>query len=82
MSEAELHILRARLRGGIFSKASRGELKGSLPVGFVYGPYDRVILDPDQQIQQVINTFFQTFRRTGLAFFHLLGGEPFVNLVH
>lgn len=69
MSEAELHILRARLRGGILSKASRAELKGRLPVGFVYGPDDRVILDPDQQVQQAINTFFQTFRRTGSAFF-------------
>ena len=68
MSEAELHILRARLRGGILSKASRGELKGRLPVGFVYGPDDRVILDPDQQVQQAINTFFQAFRRTGSAF--------------
>jgi len=68
MSEAELHILRARLRGGILSKASRGELKGRLPVGFVYGPDDRVILDPDQQVQQAINTFFQIFRRTGSAY--------------
>jgi DNA invertase Pin-like site-specific DNA recombinase len=68
MSEAELHILRARLRGGILSKASRGELKDSLPVGFVYGPDNRVILDPDQQVQQAINTFFQTFGRTGSAF--------------
>jgi len=68
MSEAELHILRARLRGGILSKASRAELKGRLPVGFVYSPDDRVILDPDQQVQQAINTFFQDFRRTGSAF--------------
>lgn len=68
MSEAELHILRARLRGGILARASRGELKGRLPVGFVYGPDDQVILDPDQQVQQVLHTFFQTFRRTGSAF--------------
>jgi hypothetical protein len=26
MSEAELHVLRARLRGGIINKARRGEL--------------------------------------------------------
>ncbi len=68
MSEAELHMLRARLRGGVLSKASRGELKGRLPVGFVYGPDDRVILDPDQQVQQALHTFFQTFCRTGSAF--------------
>jgi len=32
MSEAELHVLRARLRGGILNKASRGELRTALPV--------------------------------------------------
>jgi len=32
MSEAELHVLKARLQGGIFSKARRGELKSPLPV--------------------------------------------------
>lgn len=41
MSEAELHVLRARLRGGIMSKAKRGELLGPLPIGFVYGPDGR-----------------------------------------
>jgi DNA invertase Pin-like site-specific DNA recombinase len=29
MSEAELHILRARLNGGIRDKAARGELRAS-----------------------------------------------------
>jgi DNA invertase Pin-like site-specific DNA recombinase len=35
MSEAELHVLRARLNGGIRNKAARGELRRGLPVGFV-----------------------------------------------
>ena len=65
MSEAELHVLRARLRGGILSKAKRGELRGPLPVGFAYGPQDTVVLDPDAQVQQVIRLFFDTYRRTG-----------------
>ena len=65
MSEAELHVLRARLEGGIRSKASRGELKARLPVGLVYGPDKRFILDPYQQVQQAIRLFFQTFRRNG-----------------
>jgi hypothetical protein len=34
MSEAELHILRARLNGGIRNKAARGDLRRGLPVGF------------------------------------------------
>jgi DNA invertase Pin-like site-specific DNA recombinase len=33
MSEAELHVLRARLLGGIRNKAVRGELRRGLPVG-------------------------------------------------
>src|SRR5689334_14642460 len=65
MSEAELHVLRARLRGGILSKAKRGELRGPLPIGFAYGPQDTVVLDPDAQVQQVIRLFFETYRRTG-----------------
>src|SRR5450432_1100471 len=36
MSEAELHFIRARLRGGQLSKARRGELRMGLPVGLVY----------------------------------------------
>jgi DNA invertase Pin-like site-specific DNA recombinase len=67
MSEAELHVLRARLQGGILSKARRGELRVPLPIGFVYDPLGRVALDPDQQIQQAVRLFFRTFRRTGSA---------------
>jgi DNA invertase Pin-like site-specific DNA recombinase len=67
MSEAELHVLRARLRGGIVNKARRGELEVPLPVGFVYDTTGRVGLDPDRQVQETIRAFFQTFRRTGSA---------------
>ena len=65
MSEAELHMLRARLRGGILSRARRGELKQMLPIGFVHDAADRVVLDPDAQVQAVIRLFFATFERTG-----------------
>lgn len=67
MSEAELHVLRARLQGGIRNKARRGELKSPLPVGLVYDPQDRVVLDPDLQVQQALHTFFQAYERTGSA---------------
>jgi DNA invertase Pin-like site-specific DNA recombinase len=40
MSEAELHVLRVRLNGGIRNKAARGELRRGLPVGFVWGEAD------------------------------------------
>ncbi len=67
MSEAELHFLRARLRGGILSKARRGELANPLPVGLLYDEARHVRLDPDQQIQQAVHLLFDTFRRTGAA---------------
>ena len=67
MSEAELHILKARLRGGVLNKARRGELKLPLPVGFVYDE-DKVVLDPNQHVQQSIQYFFKTFKRTGSAY--------------
>lgn len=65
MSEAELHVLKARLRGGILSRARRGELKQMVPAGLAYDAQDRVILDPDAQVQGVVRLFFETFRRTG-----------------
>jgi len=67
MSEAELHVLNARLRGGILNKARRGELQGPLPIGFVYDPQGRVVLDPDTQVQATLRHFFATFRQTGTA---------------
>jgi DNA invertase Pin-like site-specific DNA recombinase len=67
MSEAELHVLRARLRGGVLNKARRGALKLPLPVGFVYREDEQVILDPDQQVQGAVRLLFATFQRTGSA---------------
>ena len=67
MSEAELHVLRARLIGGILNKARRGELQCRVPIGLVYDAAGRVVLDPDQQVQHTIRALFETFRRTGSA---------------
>ena len=67
MSEAELHILRARLRGGILNKAQRGELVTHLPIGFVYDNQKRVQLDPDKQVREIIALFFRTFQYAGSA---------------
>jgi DNA invertase Pin-like site-specific DNA recombinase len=67
MSEAELHIIRARLVGGQRSKARRGELRLSLPTGLVYDAADNVALDPDAEVQGAIRCVFDTFARTGSA---------------
>jgi len=67
MSEAELHMLRARLQGGIRNKARRGELWLPLPVGLAYDTQGQVILDPDRQVQQTVRTFFEVYQRAGSA---------------
>jgi len=67
MSEAELHVLKARLRGGILNKVRRGEYRCPLPTGFVYDVAGNVVLDPDKQIQETIGYFFETFSRVGSA---------------
>jgi len=67
MSEAELHFIRARLIGGQLSKARRGELRMSLPVGLLYDPAGRTVLDPDTGVQQAIRHVFTLFARTGSA---------------
>ena len=67
MSEAELHVLKARLIGGQLAKARRGELETPLPVGLVYDAAAKVTLDTDQSVQDALRQFFETFRRTGSA---------------
>ena len=46
MSEAELHLIRARLDGGLRNKAERGELRSSLPVGLDRDEDGRIVLCP------------------------------------
>ena len=67
MSEAELHVLRARLIGGQLNKARRGELWIRPPLGFVVDPAGKLILDPDEQVQSAVRLVFGTFGRTGSA---------------
>jgi DNA invertase Pin-like site-specific DNA recombinase len=67
MSEAELHVLKARLRGGILNKARRGEYHCPLPTGLVYDGAGNVVLDPDVKVQETITHLFQTFMRVGSA---------------
>jgi DNA invertase Pin-like site-specific DNA recombinase len=68
MSEAELHIIRARLDGGIRNKAARGELRRGLPVGFVWGDSDgEVLFHPDAAVAGAIRTVFERFAEYGSA---------------
>ena len=68
MSEAEVHILRARLDGGIRNKAARGELRRGLPVGLVWGDDDgEVLFHPDQAVVTAVRSVFERFAEFGSA---------------
>ena len=68
MSEAELHILRSRMRGGLMNKVKRGELKLVLPIGFAYDLQNKIVIDPDEQVRKCIEKFFQVFDEEKSAF--------------
>ena len=65
MSEAELHILKQRMLEGKRIKAERGELGFSVPIGYVRRPSGEVRLDPDEQVQQVVQLIFRKFEEIG-----------------
>lgn len=67
MSEAELHLIRARLDGGLRNKAKRGELRLWLPVGLDRDEDDRVVLCADEQVRHAIERVFTLWRRQGSA---------------
>ena len=68
MAEAELHVIRARLEGGIRNKAARGQLRRGLPIGFVWGEEDGdVLFHPDQAVTGAIQCVFDKFTEMGSA---------------
>jgi DNA invertase Pin-like site-specific DNA recombinase len=65
MSEAELHIMRARLDQGRWNKAGRGELGFNMPRGYLKRPSGEVCLDPDERVRAIIRLVFDVFERRG-----------------
>jgi len=63
MSEAELHILKARMLEGRRAKARRGELGKPVPMGYLRRPSGEVVLDPDEQAQSTLRLVFELFQR-------------------
>ena len=63
MSEAELHILKARMLAGRKAKAGRGQLGKPVPMGYVRRPSGEVAFDPDEQAQTTIRLVFDLFDR-------------------
>src|SRR6202048_2088962 len=67
ISEFELGVLRARMFEAARSKAKRGELRISSPIGYAWDRYVGLGLDPDRRLQEVIRLVFQKFRELGSA---------------
>jgi DNA invertase Pin-like site-specific DNA recombinase len=67
MSEFELTLIRKRLVDAAIAKARRGELRISVPVGYVWSRDDGLMMDPDRRIQDAIRTIFRLFERLGSA---------------
>jgi DNA invertase Pin-like site-specific DNA recombinase len=68
LAESELHFLRSRLRGGILTKARRGQLRLPPPIGLVHDPRGELVLDPDAGVRHAVALLFDTFTATGSAF--------------
>jgi excisionase family DNA binding protein len=67
ISEFELGVLRARMLDAARSKASRGELRLSVPFGYIWHREAGLGLDPDLRLQEVIRLIFARFRGLGSA---------------
>lgn len=68
MSQAELHFMSLRLRGGKLNKAKKGELRFPLPVGYCHDTDGSTVIDPDQQVQGAVRLLFAVFRQAGSAY--------------
>src|ERR1700749_5267626 len=65
ISEFELGVLRSRMLDAARSKASRGELRRSVPFGYIWHREVGLSFDPDLRIQEAIRLIFTRFRELG-----------------
>lgn len=68
ISEMELHNIRLRMQGGLVNKAKRGELRVPLPIGYAYDPLNRIIFDPNKDVQEAVRKVFSTFEAKGSVY--------------
>ncbi len=68
MSQAELHLIRARLYGAKLNKAKRGELRFPIPVGYIYDDQGNIIFDQDAQVCHIIQLLFSVFKEKKTAY--------------
>src|SRR5438552_5782083 len=67
ISEFELGVIRARMLDAARAKARRGELRISVPIGYIWHPEMGLGLDPNVRVQEAIRLIFTRFRQLGSA---------------
>jgi DNA invertase Pin-like site-specific DNA recombinase len=67
ISEFELGVLRARMIDAARAKARRGELRISVPIGYLWHREIGLGFDPDIRLQEAIRLIFARFRELGSA---------------
>ena len=68
MSQAELHLIKARLYGAKLNKAKRGELRFPIPVGYMYDDQGNIAFDQDAQVCHTIELLFSVFKEKKSAY--------------
>src|ERR1700730_980605 len=67
ISEFELGVMRARMFDAVRAKARRGELRISVPIGYIWHREIGLGFDPDLRIQEAVRSIFARFRELGSA---------------
>src|SRR4029450_10991014 len=67
ISEFELSVIRSRMLDAKHGKAKRGELRISVPIGYIWHREIGLGFDPDLRLQEAIRLIFARFRELGSA---------------
>ncbi|MEJ0035324.1 MAG: recombinase family protein [Gammaproteobacteria bacterium] len=67
ISEFELGVIRARMLDAKHGKALRGDLRISVPVGYIWHREMGLGLDPNMRVQEAVRIVFARFRQLGSA---------------
>ena len=67
ISEFELGVIRARMLDAKHGKALRGDLRISVPIGYIWHRETGLGLDPNLRVQEAVRVVFRRFRQLNSA---------------
>ena len=67
ISEFEISVIRSRMLDAKHGKAQRGELRISVPIGYIWHREIGLGFDPDLRVQEAVRVIFARFREHGSA---------------